>query len=86
MTETWKYQLRLVIADAVSPSVRENASDEALKPLFDTLSRHDAVVKCQYDAFADFVAEMEREGETDIVALQMDQGHDRQSAEESRST
>ena len=34
----------------------------ALKPLTDILSKHHAAMKCQYDAFADYVAEAEKQG------------------------
>ena len=65
MSETWNYQLRLTFDDAVATTARSDPADPALKPLADVLRRHDAVLKCQYDAFADYVAEAERHGTGD---------------------
>jgi len=65
MSETWNYQLRLTFDDAVAATARRDPADPALKPLADVLRRHDAVLKCQYDAFADYVAEAERHGAGD---------------------
>ena len=65
MNETWNYQLRIFFDDAVAATARRDPADPALKPLADVLRRHDAVLKCQYDAFADYVAEAERNGTED---------------------
>ncbi len=62
MVETWKYQLRLTLADEHAVRARSNPGDPALKPLADILSRHDAALKCQFDAFAEYVAEAEKNG------------------------
>lgn len=62
MTEQWQYQLRIDLADQVADLARRSPDDPALEPLASILRRHQAALKCQYDAFAGYVAEAEREG------------------------
>jgi hypothetical protein len=62
MTRQWQYQLRVFLADAHAEAARRDPNSAALKPLADILAKHDASLKCQYDAFADYVAEAERRG------------------------
>lgn len=62
----WKYQLRLQIADEFAESVRESSAITDLEPLNEILTSHDATVVCQYDAFADFCARCESNGEIDL--------------------
>ncbi len=62
MADQWKYQLRIYLDDAVASLARSNPDDPSLKPLADILARHDAVLKCQFDAFAGYVAEAEKNG------------------------
>ena len=62
MSEQWLYQVRIDLADEVAGAARRDPGDPALGPLPDILRRHDATLKCQYDAFAGYVAEAEREG------------------------
>jgi hypothetical protein len=47
---------------ARSESVRRKLRDPALAPLFDVLTRHRAVPKCQFDAFSEYVATAEEQG------------------------
>ena len=65
MGEAWQYQLRIDMADDVAEVARRDPDDPAVAPLVDILRRHDARLKCQFDAFADYVAEAEREGRVD---------------------
>ncbi len=58
----WQYQLRIDMADATAAIARRDPGDLTIKPLADILQRHNAVLKCQYDAFADYVAEAEKHG------------------------
>ena len=58
----WRYQLRVVLEDAAAESARARTDHPALGPLGDVLARHDAVLVCQYDAFAGYCAEAERNG------------------------
>ena len=62
MSEQWAHQLRINIADSFAEAARRDPDDPAIKPLTEILARHKAVLKCQYDAFADYVAEAERRG------------------------
>jgi hypothetical protein len=62
MSEQWKYQVRIDLADEPAEVARRDPTDPALAPLPDILCRHNATLKCQYDAFAGYVAEAEREG------------------------
>jgi hypothetical protein len=63
MTSQWQYQVRFDVRDAAAAeSIRRNLRDPALTPLFDILTAHDAAPKCQFDAFADYVAAAEKNG------------------------
>lgn len=62
MGEVWKYQLRIYLDDEVAEVARRDPDDPSIKPLADILGKHSAAMKCQYDAFADYVAEAEKEG------------------------
>jgi hypothetical protein len=60
--QQWRHQLRIDLADDLAEVARRDPADPALGPLPDILARHDTRLKCQYDAFAGYVAEAEREG------------------------
>lgn len=61
MTAEWQYQIRFDIADeATADTLRRQERSPALTPLLDVLAAHGAEAKCQYDAFADYVAAAER--------------------------
>jgi hypothetical protein len=62
MTEQWQYQLRIDVAEGLAGRLRGDPDDPALATLVGILRRHDAAATCQYDAFAGYVAEAEREG------------------------
>ena len=62
MSDEWQYQVRVNLSDACAAAARQNPDDPAIRPLSDVLKRHDAALKCQYDAFAGYVAEAERRG------------------------
>ncbi len=62
MGDQWKYQLRLYMDDAIAAVARRDLDDPALAPLADILRRHHAALKCQFDAFAGYVAEAEKSG------------------------
>jgi hypothetical protein len=65
MSQQWQYQVRIDLADDVAEVARRDPNDPALAPLPDILRRHDAALKSQFDAFADYVAEAERRGVED---------------------
>ncbi|GDX39295.1 hypothetical protein LBMAG20_15100 [Methylocystaceae bacterium] len=62
MSDHWLYQIRFKLspenASLVHSSIRGNFFDDILK----ILERHNATAICQYDAFAGYVAEAERNG------------------------
>jgi hypothetical protein len=62
MSHQWQYQLRINLADEAAEVARRNPGDPALAPLPEILRRHDAAMKCQFDAFVDYVAEAEKHG------------------------
>ncbi|HXZ03086.1 MAG TPA: hypothetical protein VEI03_24070 [Stellaceae bacterium] len=62
MGSPWLYQIRIDLAEESAETARRDPRDPALKPLADILSAHHATLKCQFDAFADYVAEAERRG------------------------
>ena len=62
MTDPWHYQLRIDLPDELAQLARRDPAAPALQPLADILARHHATLKSQYDAFADYVAEAERQG------------------------
>jgi hypothetical protein len=62
MSEGWQYQVRIDLADEAAEVARRDPADPALAPLPKILARHRAIMKSQFDAFAGYVAEAEREG------------------------
>lgn len=62
MDDPWDYQIRIDLDDQRAEAVRRDPADPAVSQLTDVLARHDAVLKCQFDAFADYVAEAEAQG------------------------
>jgi hypothetical protein len=57
-----KFQLRLTLSDEFAQVARNDPGDPSIATLTDVLNRHDAVMKCQFDAFADYVSEAEASG------------------------
>src|SRR4028118_1247750 len=62
MSDQWQHQLRLYLADEFADVARRDAGDPALDSLAQVLDQHNATMKCQFDAFADYVAEAEAHG------------------------
>ena len=62
MAEQWKYQVRVYLNDEMSETARRDDRAEAIKPLMQVLAKHRATMKCQFDAFADYVLEAEKNG------------------------
>ena len=62
MAKQWQYQIRLRIAGELAETARRAPTAPQLAPLPEILARHGATLVCQYDAFADYVAEAERQG------------------------
>ena len=62
MSAQWDYQIRIDLPDEFAETARQDPGNPALGPLADVLARHRATMKCQFDAFADYVAEAEQQG------------------------
>jgi hypothetical protein len=62
MTQGWQYQVRVRLAPHFADMARKDPDNIALKEINAVLTRHQAAMKCQYDAFADYVSEAERNG------------------------
>jgi hypothetical protein len=62
MAEEWQYQLRIEMPDEIAKLARRDPDSPVLRPLTAILERHNARLKSQYDAFAEYVAQAEREG------------------------
>jgi hypothetical protein len=60
MANEWLFQLRLNVSAERSAALREDPACTSYAPLRDVLRRYDATLKCQYDAFADYVSEAEQ--------------------------
>jgi hypothetical protein len=64
MSKQWEYQLRIELGDELAEATRSDPDNPAIKTLAEILAKHHATIKCQFDAFADYVAEAEKEGTT----------------------
>jgi hypothetical protein len=62
MEEAWQYQLRITVSAELAVSLRGDLSSGTYVVLGDVLRKHNASLKCQFDAFADYVGEAERLG------------------------
>lgn len=62
VADQWKHQLRVVLKPDAAKLARETPGSGELSPLPQILDNHQASLKCQYDAFAGYVAEAERNG------------------------
>jgi hypothetical protein len=62
MSDQWQHQVRVYLADELVDVARRDPGDPALGPLVGVLAQHHATMKCQFDAFADYVAEAEAHG------------------------
>ncbi len=62
MSDPWKYQIRIYLGDEFAEVARRDPDNPAIKPLADILGKRHATMKCQFDAFAAYVAEAEKQG------------------------
>jgi len=59
----WQYQVRFDLNDAaMAESARRDLHHKSLAPLVEILVNHRAALKCQFDAFAEYVAKAEEHG------------------------
>ena len=62
MSEAWQYQIRIYLDGTNAETARHDPHNPALEPLGGILDKHDATMKCQFDAFMDYVNEAEARG------------------------
>jgi hypothetical protein len=62
MSQQWEYQLRINLPGELAELARSDPGNPGLKSLTGILTKHHAVMKCQFDAFAEYVAEAEKNG------------------------
>jgi hypothetical protein len=85
MTGQWQYQVRFDVNDsATAESMRRKAPDTALAQLFEILARHQALAKCQFDVFAEYVAAAEEEGVESYPLYEWTKANDRELVEEGK--
>lgn len=65
--DTVEYQVRVNLTAEFTRVAAADIAHPSLKPLTDVLAKHNAVMKNQFQAFADYCAEAERNGHTDTV-------------------
>jgi hypothetical protein len=62
MSAQWKYQIRIVLEGSLAEAARCDPQAPSIRLLSGVLARHRATMKCQFDAFTDYVAEAKRNG------------------------
>jgi hypothetical protein len=62
MSAQWKYQIRIDLDREIAETARFDPGSQKLEGLSSVLAKHRAKLRCQFDLFADYVAEAERVG------------------------
>ncbi|WP_454827026.1 hypothetical protein [Paraburkholderia xenovorans] len=62
MEPTLQFQLRITVSPELADVLRADPACTSHGALREVLRRHDATLKCQFDAFADYVSEAQRQG------------------------
>jgi hypothetical protein len=62
MENAWQFQLRIAVSPELAASLRGDPASQSYALLGDILRKHNASLKCQFDAFADYVSEAEKLG------------------------
>ena len=70
MANEWNYQIRLALTAEAAEKFKEAPSDSEFSELNLVLANHRALLKCQYDAFSEYVSEAEREGQENYALYQ----------------
>src|SRR5262249_45506348 len=65
MSDNWQHQIRIYLGDEFAELARHNPKAPEIAPLAAILAKHRAAMKCQFDAFADYVAEAEKHNPKD---------------------
>ena len=64
MSEEWEFQIRATLTDRAAELICEGGEAPELEALVTVAKRHNAQIRNQYEAFAEFVTEAEAHGET----------------------
>ncbi len=67
MGDELEYQVRFNLTAEFTELARNHPASERFAPLYAVLKKHNATMKNQYDAFADFCKLAEKNGDTDTV-------------------
>jgi hypothetical protein len=62
VSDGWQYQIRIYLPDDLVETARFSPESPKLRELSRVLEKHSATMKCQFEAFAEYVSEAEREG------------------------
>tara|TARA_B100001123_G_C14703855_1_gene786425 strand:+ start:194 stop:628 length:435 start_codon:yes stop_codon:yes gene_type:complete len=62
MATEWDYQLRLTLDEKSALKFRDDPTFPEFSMLNSLLARYDATLKCQFDAFSEYVETAERDG------------------------
>ncbi|AXL48659.1 hypothetical protein DSC91_000140 [Paraburkholderia caffeinilytica] len=62
MEPTWQFQLRITVSPELANDLRIDVAGASHVELRNVLRKHNATLKCQFDAFADYVSEAEQQG------------------------
>ena len=62
MSDDWKYQIRITLTEGGAIKFRTEPEAQEFATLHSMLTKHGATLKCQFDAFSEYVAEAESEG------------------------
>jgi hypothetical protein len=61
VSDGWQYQIRIYLPDDLVEAARFSPESPKLRELSQVLQKHSATMKCQFDAFAEYVSEAEKE-------------------------
>lgn len=62
MEPTWQFQLRITVSPELANDLRTDPTCASHAALRNVLRKYNATLKCQFDAFADYVNEAEKQG------------------------
>lgn len=62
MSDDWNYQIRITLTEEGATKFRADPKLQEFSMLHSILAKHDAALKCQFDAFSEYVAVAESEG------------------------
>ncbi len=62
MADTWQFQVRITVVPELADALRAHGSEERRGLLEAILRERNASLKCQFDAFAEYVQEAEHAG------------------------